>query len=411
MTLVFILLTLAAIAFDLWLDRRQITYLRRHLGSVPASFAGKVSQEEHQRASTYAIAKAKLEALSLGVNGLFVILMAYLGGFALLYRLISERFTGYPGTLILVGAFMVLSGLVDLPFGLYRHFVLEERFGFNRMTFRTFVLDRLKGLGLTVVIGAPLLWLIDYAMRDSGGLWWLYAWAIWMVFNVIAIFAMKFIAPLFNKYEKLDADLLRTRLEALLGKCGFRSSGIFKVDGSKRSAHANAYFTGFGAVKRIVLFDTLMEQLDTDEIEAVIAHELGHFKHGHLQKRFAILAIGSFAMLALLGWLAGQDWFYGVFALQKSIFTEMPIAVLLLFFMVSPFVTGWLRAGFNHLSRRDEFQADAFAAKMSNAGDLAQALMKLQRNNATALAQDPLYMAVHHSHPSVEERIARLAPA
>jgi len=411
MTLVFLVLTLAAIAFDLWLDRRQIAYLRRHGGSVPAAFAGKVSLEEHQRASTYAIAKAKLEALSLATNGLFVILMAYAGGFALLYGEVSTRFTGYPGTLVLVGAFMVLSGLIDLPFGLYRNFVLEERFGFNRMTFRTFILDRLKGLGLTIVIGAPLLWLIDYAMRHAGGLWWLYAWAIWMAVNVIAVFAMKFVAPLFNKYEKLDADLLRHRLEALLQKCGFRSSGIFKVDGSKRSAHANAYFTGFGAVKRIVLFDTLLEQLDNDEIEAVIAHELGHFKHGHLQKRFTILAVSSFAMLALLGWLAGQDWFYRVFSLQQSLFTEMPVAVLLLFFMVSPFVTGWLRAGFNHLSRRDEFQADAFAAKMSNAGDLAQALMKLQRNNATALAQDPLYMAVHHSHPSVEERIGRLTPA
>ena len=266
MTLVFLLLTLTAIAFDLWLDRRQIAYLRRHDGSVPTAFAGKVSLEEHQRASTYAIAKAKLEALSLGINGLFVILMAYAGGFALLYSEVSARFTGYAGTLALVGAFMVLSGLVDLLFGLYRHFVLEERFGFNRMTFRTFVLDRLKGLGLTVVIGAPLLWLIDYAMRHAGGLWWIYAWAIWMAVNVIAVFAMKFVAPLFNKYEKLDGDLLRHRLEALLQKCGFRSSGIFKVDGSKRSAHANAYFTGFGAVKRIVLFDTLLEQLDTDEI-------------------------------------------------------------------------------------------------------------------------------------------------
>ncbi|HVI89339.1 MAG TPA: M48 family metallopeptidase, partial [Dongiaceae bacterium] len=279
------------------------------------------------------------------------------------------------------------------------------------MTFRTFVLDRAKALMLTVAIGAPLIWLVDYAMQHTSGLWWLYAWAIWMAVNVIAIFALKFIAPLFNKYEKLDADLLRTRLEALLQKCGFRSSGIFKVDGSKRSAHANAYFTGFGAVKRIVLFDTLLEQLDTDEIEAVIAHELGHFKHGHLQKRFLTLAVGSFVMLAVLGWLAGQDWFYGIFALQKSLFTEMPVTVLLLFFMVSPAVTGWFRAGFNHLSRRDEFQADAFAAKMSNAGDLAQALLKLQRSNATALAQDPLYMAVHHSHPSVEERIGRLKMA
>jgi STE24 endopeptidase len=195
----------------------------------------------------------------------------------------------------------------------------------------------------------------------------------------------------------------------MLTKCGFRSNGIFKVDGSKRSSHANAYFTGFGAVKRIVLFDTLLDKLDTGEIEAVIAHELGHFKHGHIKKRLLIMAVTTFAMLALLGWLSGQTWFYEVFALDQSLFTQMPVALLVIFMMVAPAVTGWFRVGFSHLSRRDEFEADAFAARMSNGDHLAQALLKLQQSNATALAPDPIYAAVHHSHPSVEERIGRLA--
>ncbi len=421
MTAVFIALTLAALCFDLWLDRRQVGFVRRHRGAVPAAFAGKVTLAEHHRASDYTIAKVKLGALMLIANGVFVLLMAYAGGFAWLYRLISgavvpaasAQFGAYPGaylgTLALLGAFLLLSSLIDLPFDLYRNFVLEARFGFNRMTWRIYVLDRIKAGILGIVIGAPVIWLIDLAMRHTGALWWLYAWGIWMAVNIGAIFLMKFVAPLFNKYEPLDAGLLRARLEAMLAKCGFRSNGIFKVDGSKRSAHANAYFTGFGAVKRIVLFDTLMEKLSTEEIEAVIAHELGHFRRGHLKRRLLILAAGSFLMLALLGWLAGQDWFYRVFSLPPSLFAEMPVALLVIFMLVAPAATGWFRAAFNHLSRRDEFEADAFAAEMSDGGHLAAALLKLQQSNATALAQDPLYAAVHHSHPTVEERIGRLS--
>ncbi|HVJ40420.1 MAG TPA: M48 family metallopeptidase [Dongiaceae bacterium] len=414
MTAVLIFLTLAAIGFDLWLDWRQIAFVRKHEAAIPTSFIGKVTLEEHRRASAYTIAKAKLEGAYLAVNGLFVLLMAYAGGFALLYRLISAQpisaaLGGYIGSLALIGCFVILSALVDLPFGLYRSFVLEERFGFNRMTMGTFVADKVKAACLAVAIGVPLVWIIDFAMRHTGALWWLYAWAIWMIFNVAAIFAIKFIAPLFNKYEPLDAAPLRARLEAMLTKCGFRSNGIFKVDGSKRSAHANAYFTGFGAVKRIVLFDTLLEKLDTDEIEAVIAHELGHFKHGHIRKRLLMMAAVSFAMLGLLGWLSGQAWFYGIFSLQPSLFTEMPVGLLVIFMLVAPAITGWFRVGFNHLSRRDEFEADAFAARMSNGDHLAKALLKLQQSNATALAPDPVYSAVHHSHPTIEERIGRLA--
>lgn len=424
MIALFAFLTLAAIAFDLWLDWRQIAFVRRHEGEIPAAFVGKVTLDQHRRASAYTIAKAKLESAYLAANGLFVLLMAYAGGFALLYHLISAHListqlistgpvsdatAGYLGSLALVGCFLVLSGLVDLPFDLYKNFVIEERFGFNRMTIRTYVADKVKAACLAAVIGAPLVWIIDFAMRHAGGLWWLYAWAILMVFNVGAIFAIKFIAPLFNKYEPLDAGLLRARLEAMLTKCGFRSNGIFKVDGSKRSTHANAYFTGFGAVKRIVLFDTLLEKLDTDEIEAVIAHELGHFKHGHIRKRLLLMAVVSFIMLGLLGWLSGEDWFYRVFSLDRSLFAEMPVGLLLLFMMVAPAVTGWFRVGFNHLSRRDEFEADAFAARMSDGAHLAQALLKLQQNNAATLTPDPIYSAVHHSHPTIEERIGRLA--
>jgi STE24 endopeptidase len=409
MVVFFVALLIAAVLFELWLGQRQISFVTRHRGAVPAAFANRVTLEEHQRACDYTVAKAKTGAIADILQGIVIGLMAYAGGFALLYRsVISITGGGYPGTLCLVGGFLLLSSLLDLPLDIYRTFVLEARFGFNRTTKRLYIIDKLKMLALATVIGSALIWIVDLAMRHTGASWWVWSWGIWAAFSIISVFAVKFIAPLFNKYEPLDAGLLRSRLEAVMSKTGFRSNGIFKVDGSRRSAHANAYFTGFGSTKRIVLFDTLIDKLDTDEIEAVIAHELGHFKHGHIRKRLGFIFAASFVVFAILGWLSGQSWFYEVFRLQPTAFDEMPVTILLLFMMLSPSVTGWFSGIFNFFSRRDEFQADAFASSQSDWHHLASALVKLQRDNASALAPDPIYSAIHHSHPTVAQRIARL---
>ena len=412
MSLFFVALLIASVIFELWLDRRQISFVTRHRDSVPAAFADRVTLAEHQRACDYTVAKVKAGAIADILQAVLTGLLAYAGGFALLYRtVISLAGNGYPGTLCLVAGFVLLSALLDLPLDIYRTFVIEATFGFNRTSRRTYVIDKLKVVALGAVIGAALIWVIDLAMRHTGTSWWIWSWAIWAAFSIVSIFAVKFIAPLFNKYEPVDAGLLRTKLEHILSKTGFRSNGIFRMDGSKRSAHANAYFTGLGATKRIVLFDTLIDKLDADEIEAVIAHELGHFKHGHIRKRLGFIFAASFFAFAVLGWLSGQAWFYAVFRLPATTFTEMPVTILLLFMMLSPSVTGWFTGIFNFFSRRDEFQADAFASSQSDWHHLASALVKLQRDNASALAPDPIYSAIHHSHPTVAQRIARLEAA
>lgn len=412
MTIFFVALLIASVLFELWLGRRQISFVTRHRDTVPAAFVSRVTLEDHQRSCDYTVAKARTGALADVLHAILIGLMAYAGGFALLYRsVVAAAGDGYLGTLCVVAGFLLISALLDLPIDIYRTFVIEARFGFNRTSKRTYVIDKLKVVALSAVIGAALIWIIDLAMRHTGTSWWVWSWGIWAAFSIISIFAVKFIAPLFNKYEPLDAGLLRTRLEQILSKTGFRSNGIFKVDGSKRSAHANAYFTGLGSTKRIVLFDTLIDKLDTDEIEAVIAHELGHFKHGHIRKRLGFIFAASFIVFAVLGWLSGQAWFYGVFHLPPTTFAEMPVTILLLFMMLSPSVTGWFTGIFNFFSRRDEFQADAFASSQSDWHHLASALVKLQRDNASALAPDPIYSAIHHSHPTVAQRIARLEGA
>jgi STE24 endopeptidase len=301
---------------------------------------------------------------------------------------------------------MVLMSLLDLPFSLYHTFVVEERFGFNRSTIGVFFGDMLKQGALLLVIGGPLIALALWIMDASGGLWWLYVWVVWMAFSLIMFWAYPaIIAPLFNKFSPLDNEALKQRIQTLMDKCGFHSKGIFVMDGSKRSGHGNAYFTGVGNNKRIVFFDTLLESLKPEEIEAVLAHELGHFKLKHIQKRLLSTFALSLAALALLGWLAGQDWFYhGLGVSQTS-----PWMALLLFMMVLPVFTFFVQPLMSLLSRKHEFEADAYAVQQSSGADLIHALVKMYRENASTLTPDPLYSAFHDSHPPAPVRISHIS--
>jgi STE24 endopeptidase len=296
--------------------------------------------------------------------------------------------------------------LLELPFSLYHTFVIEERFGFNRSSVKVFFIDLLKNGLLLAIIGGPMVALALWIMQASGGLWWLYVWAVWMAFSLIMFWAYPaVIAPLFNKFSPLDNDALKQRIQALMDKCGFRSKGIFVMDGSKRSGHGNAYFTGVGSNKRIVFFDTLLESLKPEEIEAVLAHELGHFKLKHIQKRLLSTFALSLVALALLGWLEKQDWFYqGLGVSQPS-----PWMALMLFMMVLPVFTFFIQPLMSLLSRKHEFEADAYAVKQSSGTDLIHALVKMYRENASTLTPDPLYSAFHDSHPPAPVRISHIS--
>jgi STE24 endopeptidase len=301
---------------------------------------------------------------------------------------------------------MLIMGLLDLPFDLYHTFVIEERFGFNRTTPGVFITDLVKQTLLMLAIGTPMLAVALWIMQASGGLWWLYVWLVWMGFTLLMFWAYPaVIAPIFNKFSPLENETLKTRIQALLDKCGFRSKGIFVMDGSKRSGHGNAYFTGFGRNKRIVFFDTLVDSLEPEEIEAVLAHELGHFKLKHVQKRLLSTAALSLAGLALLGWLAGQTWFYsGLGVSQQSNYMA-----LMLFMMAAPVFTFFLHPLLAKLSRKHEFEADAYAVAQSSGTDLVTALVKMYRENASTLTPDPLYSAFHDSHPPAPVRISHIS--
>jgi len=308
------------------------------------------------------------------------------------------------GSVIILSALFIMT-LLDLPFSLYHTFVVEERFGFNRSTPAVFISDLLKNGLLLVLIGTPMIALALWIMETTGGNWWLYVWMVWLTFTLVMFWAWPaLIAPLFNRFSPLDDESLKQRIQALMDKCGFRSKGIFVMDGSRRSGHGNAYFTGFGSNKRIVFFDTLLETLEPDEIEAVLAHELGHFRLRHIQKRLLSTSAISFCALALLGWLAAQDWFFhGLGISQPS-----PWMALLLFMMVLPVFTFILQPLLSRLSRKHEFEADAYAVRQSSGKDLAQALVKMYRENASTLTPDPLYSAWHDSHPPAPVRIERI---
>jgi len=407
----FTILFLAALAtstlIQLWLASRQQAHVRAHRKQVPGAFAERITLDDHHKAADYTIAKNRLGMLELVYGSLLLLLWTLGGGLEWLDQLWrSAGFGSLPtGIGFLLGTTVIMS-LLELPFGLYHTFVIEARFGFNRSTLGVFISDLLKQALLMVLIGAPMIALALWIMESSGGLWWLYVWLVWMTFSLVMFWAYPaVIAPLFNKFTPLENESLKARIQTLLDKCGFTSQGIFVMDGSKRSGHGNAYFTGFGRNKRIVFFDTLLNSLEPAEIEAVLAHELGHFRLKHIQKRLLTTAAFSLAGLALLGWLAGQDWFYTGLGVSRP----SSYMALMLFMLVAPVFTFFLHPLMARLSRKHEFEADAYAVQQSSGNDLVRALVKMYRENASTLTPDPLYSAFHDSHPPAPVRISQIS--
>ena len=394
----------------LGLARRQAAHVAAHRGAVPAAFAATISLDAHQKAADYTVARVRLGMVDVLLSAALLLALTLGGGLQALHDLCA-RFAepgGIAHGVAFVSAVGVVSWLVELPLGLYRSFGLEARFGFNRLTPGLFVADTVKGVVLAAVIGLPLIAFVLWLMEAMGGLWWAYVWAFWLGFNLLVMLVYPtFIAPLFNKFQPLADGPLKARIEALLARCGFRLSGLFVMDGSKRSAHGNAYFTGFGASKRIVFFDTLLAKLEPAEVEAVLAHELGHYHHHHLWKRLAVIGAGSLAFFALLGHLAGQAWFFEGLGLAQP----GTAATLVLFALVLPVFTFPLTPLMSMWSRRHEFEADAYAARQAPAAELVSALVKLYRDNASTLTPDPLYSSIYDSHPLAAIRIARLQAA
>ncbi len=419
-SILFVSVLVLTLAVRFWLASRQIRHVLAHRAAVPAEFAEKIPLAAHQKAADYTVAKTKFGLLTLLVNYAVLIGFTLLGGLQWLALYLHEL-TGAAGSpmlyqLGLMVAFAVISGLIDLPFEYYQQFVLEQRFGFNMMSKKLFFTDLLKNIGLTAALGLPLLWVILFLMAKSGDLWWFYAWIVWSAFSLLMMIIIpNFIQQLFNKFTPLADEALKSRIEGLMRRVGFASKGLFVMDGSKRSAHGNAYFSGFGANKRIVFYDTLLSRLAPHEIEAVLAHELGHFKLKHIVKRIAMLFLVSLGFLALLGFLKTQPWFYaglGVDPVTLALTGQPTDALaLLLFMLVLPVFTFLLGPLTSLSSRKHEFEADAFAATHTQADDLVSALVKMYEDNAATLTPDPLHSAFFDSHPPASVRIRHLKGA
>lgn len=409
-TLLFLSALIVSTLLRLWLAARQVRHVARHRASVPSAFADRITLTQHQRAADYTAARVHLGILEMLAQAAWLIVLTVLGGlqfFIAASALLPEALDWMRPLLLLV-LVSVSSALIDLPFAWWRQFRLEQRFGFNRMTPALFIADTLKGALVMTMLGLPLAAAVLALMSAAGPLWWLWAWCVWMGFNVLVLLVYPtLIAPLFNRFEPMPQGVIRERVEQLLARTGFAAGGLFVMDGSRRSAHGNAYFTGFGRSRRIVFFDTLLNQLSADEVEAVLAHELGHFRLRHLVKRLVMMSAASLGALALLGWLSEQTWFYEGLGTSPDAVTRHACA-LLLFMLVVP-VFGFLLAPLGSwLSRRDEFAADAWAAALTGPQPLVDALLKLYQDNAATLTPDPLYSAVYDSHPPAPQRIGRL---
>jgi STE24 endopeptidase len=416
LTLAFAIALALQLLVQLWLNTRQVRYVAQHRHEVPQSFTSHISLAAHQKAADYTLAKARFGLLHMAWGAVILLGWTLLGGLnALQGALLQWMEPGMVQQLVLLAAFAAISGLLDLPFSLYQTFVLEARFGFNKNTPAIWLGDLLKSTLLAAIIGLPIAWIILWFMGATGSLWWLWAWGIWTGFQLLLMWIFPtYIAPLFNKFEPLADESLKARVTSLMQRCGFAAKGLFVMDGSRRSAHANAYFTGFGASKRVVFYDTLLKQLSPEEVEAVLAHELGHFKHKHITKRM----IGMFALslggFAVLGWLSQQVWFYtglGVLPSTALAFGQPSYddaLALLLFMLALPVFTFWIAPLMAHFSRRDEFEADAYAMQQASGAALASALLKLYEDNASTLTPDPVYARYYYSHPPAVERLARM---
>jgi len=407
-TVVFLAALALATATKLWLGARHLGHVRRHRDRVPAEFADEVGLDAHHRAADYSCAKTRLAAISTGFECAVILILTFGGGLQLLHDVTADWFApGVARGVTLIVLLAAVMAVIDLPFGWYRAFGIEQRFGFNKMTPALFIADVLKHAALAAALGIPLAACILWVMEKTGGAWWLYAWLIWVAFNllILAVYPT-WIAPLFNKFMPLDDPQLKERIERLLQKCGFRVQGLMVMDGSRRSSHGNAYFTGFGKTKRIVFFDTLLARLAPPEIEAVLAHELGHFKLKHVAKRMAWIFGASLAFLWLLAQLMSQPWFYSGLNVQSPS-TAM---ALILFSIVVPQFIFLLQPVTSFYLRKHEFEADSYAAQHASRVDLISALVKLYKDNASTLTPDPLHSAFYDSHPPATLRIARLKP-
>jgi STE24 endopeptidase len=405
-TLVFLVATLSYVVTLLWLNIRQDKAVAKSFNAVPAEFSEKITLEQHQKAGEYTQAKLLVNHFEIIFSTAVLLIWTLGGGLNWLdgiWQGLSDN-TLYLGVGFII-SLMIIGSIIDLPFSIYRTFVLEQKFGFNKMTIGTFIGDMFKGLLLMLIIGLPLIYAILYLMGAMGEFWWVYVWLVLTGFSLLMFWLYPtYIAPIFNKFKPLDNLELKAKIDNLLTRTGFKSDGVFVMDGSKRSSHGNAYFTGIGKNKRIVFFDTLLEGMEDQEVEAILAHELGHFHHKHIRKHMVSTFTISLLGLALLGYLITQEWFFD----GLGVSTVSNHAALILFTLTMPVFSFFIAPISNALSRKHEFEADAFAAKHTNAVDLVSSLVKLYRDNASTLTPDRLYSAFHDSHPSASIRIAEL---
>ena len=409
-TLIFAIALLGSVVLKFWLASRQIRHVAQHRNQVPKIFAEKIGLSGHQKAADYTITKSRFALLELAWGTALTMGWTLLGGLSLLNAVtISAMGHGLWQQVALLGVFVLINAVLEMPFTLYQTFVIEQRFGFNKTTGILWLQDLLKSTVVALVIGAPLATLVLWMMGATGPWWWLWTWGVWMGFNLLMLLVYPtWIAPLFNQFKPLDNPELQARVTQLMARCGFTSKGFFVMDGSKRSAHANAYFTGFGASKRVVFYDTLIAQLAPAEVDAVLAHELGHFKHGHVQKRVISMFAISLLGFALLGTLTQQAWFYTGLGVIPNLSAANDALALLLFMIVLPLVGTFLGPVFAHMSRQHEFEADAYAIAHTDGGALTSALLKLYEDNASTLTPDPVYVKFYYSHPPASERLGRM---
>ena len=415
-TLVFSAALVLGLLLKLYLSSRQIRHVSLHRDTVPRAFAATISLASHQKAADYTLTKARFGLLELAFGSAVLLGWTLLGGLDSLNQALANSALAQWGPLAtqmaLVAGFGLISGALDLPFTLYSTFRIEERFGFNKMSLQLWLADLFKSTLVGMVIGLPIVALILWLMDSAGPLWWLWAWAAWMGFNLLVLVLYPtVIAPIFNKFKPLEDDSLKARVTALMQRCGFAAKGLYVMDGSKRSAHANAYFTGFGAAKRVVFYDTLLKQLSPAEVDAVLAHELGHFKHKHIIQRIVMLFAMSLAGFALIGYLSQQIWFYTGLGVRPNLGAPNDALALLLFMLAIPLFSFFISPLMAQLSRQHEFQADAYAAMQTDGRDLASALLKLYQDNASTLTPDPVFVKFYYSHPPASERLARMGVA
>ncbi len=396
----------------LWLNSRQVRHVAQHRAQVPTAFAHTISLDAHHKAADYTLAKARIAVVDLGIDAITLMAWTLLGGLDLLNQVTLDWLgEGISQQIALVLGFSLIGGLIGLPLSLYQTFGIEQRFGFNNTTPKLWVSDMIKGLLVGLVLGLPILWLVLWLMQAGGTLWWFYTWVALVAYQLFVMWiAPNVIMPLFNKFTPLEDAALKERVTALMTRAGFTAKGFFVMDGSRRSAHSNAFFTGFGAAKRVVFFDTLLAQLNGDEMEAVLAHELGHFKHRHILKMMATSFATSLAGLALLGWVSQQVWFYTGLGVMPNLSGNNSALALLLFMLVLPLFTFFISPLSAHRSRKSDFEADAYAVDNSNGKALASALLKLYKDNASTLTPDPWYVAFYYSHPPASQRLARMTP-